>query len=286
MNKQTTYKNVVGLRCLRNIKKQTNDLYLVHCGQQKCPPGYTYDHKIPNEHHLHFVLDGKGVLIVHNKVHHIKKDDIFIIPKGVPIQYFADSEDPWEYIWVTFDGTVASNYLSYAGLSDSNPVITSAIPTKVYLPLVQKILDANELTYANEIKRVGYLFEILGILIEAQSTLNRNKNQYDYSSDAYIDYAMQYISLNYDHIKVSDIAKYIGINRSYLTHIFKKNLNISPQKYLLNYRLKKAAELIRTTNMSIQDIAVKVGYENPLTFSKMFKQVYGVSPKHYRYQNS
>nr|WP_243429203.1 helix-turn-helix domain-containing protein [Defluviitalea raffinosedens] len=274
------------MRCLRNIKKQTNDLYLVHCGQQKCPPGYTYDHKIPNEHHLHFVLDGKGVLIVHNKVHHIKKDDIFIIPKGVPIQYFADSEDPWEYIWVTFDGTVASNYFSYAGLSDSNPVITSAIPTKVYLPLVQKILDANELTYANEIKRVGYLFEILGILIEAQSALNRNKNQYDYSSDAYIDYAMQYISLNYDHIKVSDIAKYIGINRSYLTHIFKKNLNISPQKYLLNYRLKKAAELIRTTNMSIQDIAVKVGYENPLTFSKMFKQVYGVSPKHYRYQNS
>ena len=54
--KQTTYKNVAGFRCLRNIRRQTNDLYLVHCGIQQCPPGYTYNHKIPNEYHLHFVL--------------------------------------------------------------------------------------------------------------------------------------------------------------------------------------------------------------------------------------
>lgn len=55
MEKPTTYSTSVGFRCLRNIKKQTNDLYLVHCGRQQCPPGYTYDHKIPNEFHLHFV---------------------------------------------------------------------------------------------------------------------------------------------------------------------------------------------------------------------------------------
>lgn len=284
MTKVTTYKNEAGFRCLRNIEKQTNDLYLVHCGHQKCQPGYTYNHKIPNEYHLHFVLSGSGKLEANGKLYHISKEDIFLIPKNVPVQYFADEEDPWEYIWVTFDGTLSKKYLNYAGISADNPVITSSIPVKVYLPIIQKILDTNELTFANELKRVGYLFEMISILIEAQSASRRENNQYDYSGDTYVEYAVSIIKHNYDHIKINDIAQYIGINRSYLTSIFKKKMNVSPQEYLVSYRLKRGAELLRTTSLSIQDISVSVGYDNPLTFSKMFKQTYGLSPKNYRQQ--
>lgn len=283
--KETTYKNVAGFRCLLNIESQTKDLYLVHCGQQQCPPGYTYNHKIPNEYHLHFVLDGKGTLEVDRQLYHIQKDDIFVIPKGKPIEYFADNEDPWEYMWLTFDGDMAATYLKYAGLSAENPVVHSSIPTKTYMPMIQKILDTNELTIANQIKRVGYLYETLSAIIEARNASDHSRNQYDYSSSTYVEYALQYIKYNYAHIKVNDIASYIGINRSYLTTIFKKQLNISPQEYLVSYRLKKAAELIRTTNMSIQDISTSIGYENALTFSKMFKQIYGLSPRNYRNQD-
>lgn len=284
MEKQTTYKNVAGFRCLRNIAKQTNDLYLVHCGLQQCSPGYTYNHKIPNEYHVHFVLQGKGTLEVNSQLYSIKKDDIFLIPKDCNIHYFADYDNPWEYMWITFDGKMAQTYLDYANLSAVHPVIVSSIPTKAYLPMIQKILDTNELTFSNEIKRIGYLYEILSMLIETQSTSEHEKNHYDYPSDTYVDYALQFIRFNYNRIKVNDIAHYIGINRSYLTAIFKKQLNISPQEYLISYRLKKAVELLETTNMSIQDISASVGYENPLTFSKIFKQSVGLSPKNYREQ--
>ncbi|HHX62885.1 MAG TPA: AraC family transcriptional regulator [Epulopiscium sp.] len=282
MDKSTTYKNVAGFRCLQNIHKQTSDLYLVHCGHHKCPPEYSYDHKIPNEYHLHFVLNGKGIIDVNGILYPVQKDDIFIILKNVPFKYASDQYEPWEYIWVTFDGTQAENYLNYIGFTVNNPVISSAVPTKVYFPTVQKMLDTNELTFANEIKRVGFLFKILGNLVEAQNTLKNENKRYDYSSDAYVEYALQYIKYNYDHITVNDIAKYIGINRSYLTSIFKKKLNVPPQKYLIDYKLKKAEILIINTNLSIQDIAAKVGYDNPLTFSKIFKQTYNLSPKNYR----
>lgn len=283
MMKETTYRSVAGFRCLRNIKKQTNDLFLVHCGRQKCPPNYTYNHKIPNEYHLHFVLEGKGRLEIDGVLYHVQKENIFLIPKNIPMQYFADNEDPWEYIWVTFDGCFAETYLGYAGITAECPVVTSVIPTKVYIPLVEKILDTNKLTFANEIKRIGYLYEILSMLIEIQSVGKHEKNQYDYSSDTYVEYALSYIEYNYHHIKVHDIASHIGINRSYLTAIFKKKLGVPPQQYLVDFRLKKAAEMLTNTTMSIQDIAEKIGYENPLTFSKMFKQFYGLSPKHYRH---
>lgn len=282
MEKQTTYKNIAGFRCLRNIKRQTNDLYLVHCGQQQCPPGYTYNHKIPNEYHLHFVLSGKGILEINQSTYHLKKNDIFIIPKDIPIQYFADEECPWEYMWITFDGNMAQTYLEHAQLTAANPVIHSAISVSTYLPMIQSILDTNQLTFANEIKRVAYLYEILSTLIEAQNAGKKESGKYDYSIDTYVDYALQYIKFNYNRIKVNDIAAYIGINRSYLTSIFKKQLQVSPQEYLISYRLKEAARLIKTTDLSIQEIAVNVGYENSLTFSKMFKQTYGVCPKNYR----
>lgn len=281
--KQTTYKNIAGFRCLRNIKRQTSDLYLVHCGIQQCPPGYTYNHKIPNEFHLHFVLGGAGTLVIDGSTYHLKTDDIFVIPKGHPIEYYADSENPWEYMWITFDGVMAETYLNYAGITGQNPVSHSQTPNQHYLPMIQKILDTNQLTFANEIKRVGYLYEILSTLIEVQSSLRSSKrNQYDYSIDTYVDYALQYIKINYDHIRVQDIADYIGINRSYLTSIFKKKLNVSPQEYLLRFKLNIAAQQLSDTAHSIQDIAGGIGYSNPLTFSKIFKQEYGISPKHFR----
>lgn len=285
MVKSTTYKNIAGFRCLRNIQKQTNDLYLVHCGHHQCPPGYSYDHKIPNEYHLHFVLNGKGTIEVDQVVYPVEKDDIFIIQKDISFSYQSDMHDPWEYIWVTFDGSQAEFYVKHIGLSTHNPVLASASPTKRYLPIIQKILDTNELTLANEIKRVGYLYELLGHVIESQNILKSKNNPHDYPSDTYVEYALQYIKHNYYHTTVSDIAKYVGINRSYLTSIFKSKLGVSPQAYLINYKLNKAEILITTTNLPIQDISAKVGYNDPPTFSKMFKQIYHLSPKHYRDQH-
>lgn len=147
--------------------------------------------------------------------------------------------------------------------------------------MIQKILDTNELTFANEIRRVGYLYEILSTLIEAQNSHKKNQNQYDYPSDTYVDYALQFIMHNYSHIKVRDIADYIGINRSYLTSIFKKQLGISPQEYLVSYRLKKLLNYYYHQK-SVSEISNQIGYDNPLTFSKIFKQTYGVSPSLYR----
>ncbi len=285
MDKPTTYNSRVGFRCLRNIKRQTNDLYLVHCGHQHCTPGYTYNHKTPNENHLHFILSGKGSLTINGTTYALKKDDLFLIPKSVPIDYAADMNDPWEYMWVTFDGEMAIDYLQHAGLSAAHPVAASGIPTASYLPLIRKILDSNELTFTNEIKRVGYLFDIISTLIDAQNEKRNKKNRYDYSSETYVEHALQYIAINYkQEIKVSDIADYVGINRSYLTTIFKKELNVSPQEYLINYRLGKAAKLLETTQLPIKDIALETGYNNPLNFSKMFKNSYGKSPKTYREQ--
>ena len=91
------------------------------------------------------------------------------------------------------------------------------------------------------------------------------------------------INANYGHpVRISSIANKIGINRSYLSIIFKKRLGGSPQQYLIDFRLEKAAELIQETGMAVRAVAAVVGYTDPLTFSKAFKQKYGCSPSLFR----
>ena len=110
---------------------------------------------------------------------------------------------------------------------------------------------------------------------------------YDYLPETYFEHALQYIQLNYNkNIHIQDIADYIGITRSYLHYLFNKKERLSPQKYLLNYRMNMAKKLLSTTDMLIKDVALNVGYEDSLAFSKVFRNHTGLSPSVYRKQTS
>ena len=98
--------------------------------------------------------------------------------------------------------------------------------------------------------------------------------------------AINYIEQNFqNNITIEDIASVCGINRSYFGKIFLKSVGKSPQEFLINYRMVKAAELLKLTSLSIADISSAVGYENQLHFSRAFKTIYGVSPRNWRNQN-
>ncbi len=172
-----------------------------------------------------------------------------------------------------------------AGITDKCPIRNTYVEPEQFLTLIENILNHYHLTIVNELLRTSQLYEALALLIESQNARNhspRKKEPYDYSPDIYVNTAVEYIHEHYNHIRVNDIAAYLGISRYYFAHIFKEKLHISPQEYLLSYRLEQSARLLRSTELSIRQISEKAGYDNPLTFSKIFKNAYGLSPKYYR----
>jgi AraC family transcriptional regulator of arabinose operon len=99
----------------------------------------------------------------------------------------------------------------------------------------------------------------------------------------YVRKAIEYIQTNYMRpIRVHDIAEHVNINRGYLYALFKKEMNMSPQEYLTNLRLTRAAEQLNTTNTPVEQIAQANGYNDPVVFSKAFKKMHGTSPSRYR----
>jgi len=75
------------------------------------------------------------------------------------------------------------------------------------------------------------------------------------------------------------LADSVNVNEDYLTRIFHREMGMSPWDYLNRLKVFLAAEFIRQTDKSIQDIAWQVGFNDHAYFCRVFKKIYGVSPK-------
>lgn len=81
--------------------------------------------------------------------------------------------------------------------------------------------------------------------------------------------------------QITEAAEMIGVSPNYLSAIFKEYMGITFRDYVREERIKRAMELIGSTNMKLYEIAAAVGYQDPGHFSRAFKQVTGFSPQHF-----
>lgn len=100
-----------------------NDLDLYEVGTQKCPPSYSYGPIVREHYVLHYVYNGKGILHLNKQVFTVSHNEVFVLPPNATTFYQADSHEPWNYIWIHFDGTKAVEYLRKAGISITQPVL-------------------------------------------------------------------------------------------------------------------------------------------------------------------
>ncbi len=84
------------------------------------------------------------------------------------------------------------------------------------------------------------------------------------------------------NLRITDYADLCGMSYSEFIRRFRSNFGLSPLAYLTTIRMKSASELLLSTKQPISDIAYKVGYKNPLYFSRLFKKYSGSSPVEYR----
>jgi AraC-like DNA-binding protein len=94
--------------------------------------------------------------------------------------------------------------------------------------------------------------------------------------------ALDFIATHYMRpINITDIAESANLSRSRLYQVFMQNVFISPQQYLTEYRIREAIRLLQRRSGSVKEIANAVGIEDPLYFTRLFRQVMGKSPKNY-----
>lgn len=259
--------------------EKRGSLFVNCCGCSRTEPLHSFGPAQKPHYLIHFVLSGQGKFSIRGKDYFLEPGYGFLIPPEELVFYQADEKDPWTYVWVGFSGITAEDTVKTMGLSLNNPVFMSGRGEELY-QAVKDMMEHNTYGIANDLRRNGQLQLFLSII--AESVPIEKKSETD-TADNYVRRAVEFIQGNYcNPIKVTDVADYVCINRSYLYTLFRSGVGMSPQQFLTTFRITKAAELLQLTEHPIESIALSCGYTDPLVFTKAFKQMKGVSPSVWR----
>ena len=275
-----------------------SDLRVYHSGMEKCLPCHTYGPSQRDHYLIHFVISGRGVFRSGETTYELTAGQGFLICPGRIAYYQADRIDPWHYAWIGFSGNQAESLLLQAGLSASEPILGKPDEAAAQGPdstredriapgaslrtIFLAIAEAASMKAGRETYQLGLLYLLLADGIERGPGLRSPADPAD-RQEGYVRQATDYMAMNYSRrVSVAEMARQLGLDRSYLGALFRERTGLPPQRHLLQLRMEKAAGLIVESDLPISTIARSVGYDDPLLFSRMFRKVKGESPLGFR----
>ena len=259
--------------------EQTGSLYLNCCGLSRTESMHSFGPALKPHYLIHYILSGKGRFSIGGKEYPLEAGYGFLITPDELAFYQADEKEPWTYVWVGFSGTQAAEYVENIGLSVRQPVFRSDASEELY-KIVKDMMEHNTFGLSNDLRRNGQLGVFLSVIAEGSRIEKTSEAD---RANVYVRKAVSFIQSNYyNPIKVTDVAEYVCINRSYLYTLFQNSMGMSPQQFLTTFRITKATELLQITSIPIESIALSCGYRDPLVFAKAFRQMKQMSPSSYR----
>lgn len=254
-------------------------LYVNCCGCSRTESLHSFGPASKPHYLIHYVLSGKGIFRFHGKEYRLEAGYGFLIQPNELAFYQADEKEPWSYLWVGFAGGRAEEYLTAMGLSKRHPVFTCDKSEELY-SIIRDMMEHNTFGVANDLRRNGLLGVFLSVIANSAGVVEKDEED---KGNQYVKKAVSFIQSNYcNAIKITDVAEYVCINRSYLYTLFQNYLGMSPQQFLSTFRITKARELLDSTNYSIESIALSCGYSDAIVFTKAFRAMKGMSPSRYR----
>lgn len=178
-------------------------------------------------------------------------------------------------IWFHFDG---SN--SRAIYNELNNLYNSIIVTKNSSEIVNRIYKIYDIYKSgkkiSEAIQSSYITRILGEFFNNPGNEISDKN-------SIITKVINYIEENYDQdISVSELSQIAGLSDYYFSRLFKKQTGFTLHEYIIKTRIVSAKILLKSTNMSLREVAFQCGFTNESSFSNTFKKITDLTPGAFR----
>lgn len=241
-----------------------------------CGPG------IRNYYLLQYCLAGRGVFYLDDRPYPVEAGQFIVIFPGQVLLECADATAPWGLTWLGLNGSSAGAFFAALGITPEAPVFPCTDAGRVR-ELIEAVVKASDIPdFRRDFSQGALLFalfdECARQYAERAPEAAPVKAQADYAAAA-----VRYLENHYaDHgLTIGELARHVGLNRSYLYSVFKARTGVSPQNYLARYRIAKACEFLRLPRATVSSVAFSVGYD-PLILSKAFKRHMGITPSEYR----
>ncbi len=247
--------------------------YVQECGHLKAIGAQKTSREDLASYLFAIVLDGQGALTVDGKTERLSAGDCFFIDCRQKHVYQSDPDNPWELLWVHFNGCTSDEYYKlYA--AQLPPVFRPAATTK-FVAVLQELLRTNTETYADtEILSSGLIAELLTMLL----TVNSMPEEADSALQSKLKVVLAYIDANFtSEIRLDELSKRFYISKYYLTREFKRAYGETIFQHIIGKRINYAKRLLRFTDKSVEEISELCGFNDQSYFSKQFKKAENIT---------
>ena len=234
-----------------------------------------------HEYQLLYNPEGEGWFeSTHCQKTRLRAGDMFLLFPGEWHTYRPDAHIGWKSYWIGFKGRNMDERVKAKFLSPEKPIYHVGYSATIEA-LYKRAYDTaiEEAAYSQQIM-AGIVNDLIGLMYSLERNIQLNKNQ------PQVDMVNRARKLIRDSIEssltIQQIADRLGTSYSNFRKLFKEYTGLSPATYQQELRLRRAKELLTTTDLSIKEIAYRLNFDSPDYFSAKFKAKMGCKPSDMR----
>ena len=262
----------------KNFEGLDSDLMLSFCGKRMENIGHAYGPHMRDDYLIYYIKKGEAVLSSDNKRILLSGEGFFVNFPYSNYVYRSDETRPWSIKWISAKGELVERYLALIGVTRENP----------YIPLknaheIERLFDEmydffDRTSLASRIHCISLLHKLFSLLA-AEKTENDHEKK-----GKYVRLAQAMIEDRYGDpsLSVFTIASALYLNPNYFSILYKRETGKTPKSAILDVRMRNAEKMLRFTDLSVKEIAARVGFSDDLHFRRSFDARYGMTPSAYR----
>lgn len=249
--------------------------YVQETGYNKLIKPHNTSRKELNSFLFVYVHNGKGVLEFEGETYQIGKGQCFYIDCMKKHRYYSSKDEPWEIYWVHFNGATSKEYFD-SFYKNEIPVFYPIDPMATERYMVN-ILEANkDHSYEAEVKSSQIIVSLLTQALTGKNQSSRSISEIAQKSHQYIDnHFIEKLTL--EHLECE-----LFVSRFHIEKEFKKAFGVTVFEYVISKRINLAKKLLRFSDESIEEVAIKCGFSNQSYFNRQFKKAEGMTGTAFR----
>lgn len=227
---------------------------------------------------LIYCIDGGGNIHLNGIDYELYPNTYFILPKGIPHRYSSDENNPWSIYWIHFTGLISENIYERS-LQEGLPAVHHIPYDENRIMLFEQVYSILEHSFEEkemEIMNISLLQFISSLIYYKEA------NPAIYNTDS-VSNSILFMKQHLDKkFGIEELSKQQNISVSHYSRSFKQKTGTSPINYFNQLKIQKSCQYLYFTDRSIKEICNELGFDDQYYFSRLFRNIIGVSPSIYK----
>ncbi len=251
------------------------DFWVAQAGEYHCKPGYvTGDFEYTGRVQIYYHLAGEAIFEHPGRTVPVSGGELLIAPAGRSFTYRSRQE--MKFHWFALGGNWPQGFCDLG---------IRVLPLGYDIEIEARFVEMREILI---LRKPGYPLQAIGIFYELLARVEEISGDSTAPESTYPESVRNAIILLRENYAVpfnaAEAAAAVGLSQSHLRSLFEKWLGESPKQFHTRYRIEQAKRLLSEQQLSVFEVAFHVGFTDARHFSRVFKQITGLTPSQYTNQ--